>query len=218
MGSCSRPERVRNNLGGARRSFPAALRNRAPILEFLKTALVTPGAVLEVGSGTGEHAAWFAPRLPHLTWQPTDPDPELRASIGAWAADVDAPNLLPPLPLDVTDRDWPCADGLDDLVAVVAISIVHIVPWSVTGALIRGAGRYLSAGGALYLYGPFSIDGAHTADSNARFHDQLRARNPDWGVRDLTDLTKAAEPCGFALETAANMPANNLSIVYRRRY
>lgn len=202
--------------GDDRRSYPAALRNRGPILDVLKRTLVRPGTVLEVGSGTGEHAMWFGPRLPHLVWQPTDPDPELRSSITAWAAEVEAPNLLPPLPLDVTDGVWRPAEKFDDLVAVVAISIVHIVPWTVTEALIQGAARHLPRDGVLYLYGPYSIDGIHTAESNARFDESLRDQNPAWGVRDLADLTRIAESCGLVQDSVTDMPANNLSVVYRR--
>jgi SAM-dependent methyltransferase len=199
-----------------RRSAPSALRNRGPILDVLKATLTSPGSVLEIGSGTGEHATWFAPHLPHLTWQPTERDPEMRASIAAWGADVDAPNLLAAQSLDVLDYRWAPADDLSDLVAVVAICVVHITPWAVTEALIRGAADRLPTDGVLYLYGPYTVDGAHTAPSNAKFDAVLRATDPLWGVRDLGDVTRTAEACGFDAGSYAQMPANNLSLVYRK--
>lgn len=199
-----------------RRFAPSVMRNREPILDFLKTVLIEPGSVLEVGSGTGEHGAWFAPRLPHLTWQPTEFDPDMHKSITAWAADAGAENIVPPQTLDVLDKTWLPAEGLDDLVAIFSSCVVHITPWAVTEALFRGAGKYLPTGGSLILYGPFIIDGEPTAPSNADFDAWLRSQDPDWGIRDLNDVTELGEDCGLTRETVAQMPANNLSLVFRR--
>ena len=200
-----------------RLSAPSVRRNRGAILDFLKTAFSDPGSVLEVGSGTGEHAAWFAPRLPHLTWQPTEPDPQMRASISAWSLDVDAPNLLPPVPLDVTQAVWPPAEKMNDLIAIFASCVIHIAPWAVTEGLMHGADRYLPTGGKLCFYGPFALDGEHTAESNARFDASLQSMDPSWGVRDLTEVTRLAENNGLVKDTVAEMPADNLCVVFRRR-
>jgi SAM-dependent methyltransferase len=199
-----------------RRSAPAALRNREPILGVLKSVLPELGAVLEVGSGTGEHAAWFAPRLPHLVWQPTEANPDMHANISAWTADSGANNILPPQDLDVQNEIWPPAENLDDLIAVYASCVVHIAPWDVTEGLFRGAEKYLPSGGLLILYGPFAIDGEHTAPSNAQFDMSLRSRDPSWGVRDLNDVTLLGESHEFERKAIIEMPANNLSLVFRR--
>ena len=163
----------------ARRFAPATQRNREPILAVLDRVLPRRGLVLEVASGTGEHAAWFAHNLRPLLWQPSDPDPELRRSITSHGASI--ANLKAPLDLDVTRSPWP----LDEAGAVVCINMIHIAPWAAAEGLMAGAGALLPAGAPLYIYGPFRRDGRHTAPSNAAFDRSLRAENPDWGVRDL---------------------------------
>jgi hypothetical protein len=188
-------------------------RNRVPILDVLKRVLPAQGLVVEVASGSGEHAAFFAQHLPQLRWQPTDIDTAALASIAAHRAAADLPNLLPPLPLDTTAEPWPLAHA--DAV-VCSNNMIHISPWAVGEGLIAGAARILPAGGVLYLYGPYKIDGRHTAPSNQEFDDWLRAQNPAWGVRDLAEVTEFAAHHGFALAETAPMPANNLSVIFRR--
>ena len=195
------------------RTAPAVARNREPILQVLRACLPHPALVLEIASGTGEHAVWFSRALSALTWQPTDQNPEALESIAAWRDAASLPNLLPPLRLDASAESWPVARAD----AVVAINMIHIAPWTATQGLMAGAERVLTSGGLLYLYGPFHEDGMHTAASNAAFDTDLRARNPAWGVRDLDEITALAERHGInALERIA-MPANNLSLVFRRR-
>jgi SAM-dependent methyltransferase len=203
-----------------RRHAPATSRNRGPILEVLSRVLPTTGCVLEIASGTGEHAAWFAPRLRPRIWQPSDADAEMRASIAAHAAEAAAPNLRPPLALDVTAANWPqaVAAALDDapLRAIVNINMIHISQWSAAEGLIAGAGQLLPAGGVLFLYGPFRIGGKHTAPSNEAFDRMLRAQDSSWGVRDLEAVAALAGTHGFALRERVGMPANNLSLIFER--
>jgi SAM-dependent methyltransferase len=194
----------------ARRFAPAAARNREPILDVLRAHLPASGTALEIASGSGEHAVAFAAAFPTLVWQPSDPDPANRASIAAWIAAAGTPNLLPPIDLDATAEIWPLATAD----AVVCINMIHIAPWAACLGLLRGAARLLAPGGLLYLYGPFKRDGAHTAPSNAAFDESLRARDPAWGVRDLGEVIEAAE--GFAPPAVVAMPANNLSVLFRR--
>ncbi len=191
----------------------ATARNRQPILDVLARVLPPAGIVLEVGSGTGEHAAFFAPRLPHLTWQPSDPEAEMRASIAAWARSVAASNIAAPLTLDAAAATWP----VERADAVVCINVIHIAPWAVCEGLVAGAAALLPDGGVLVLYGPFKRDGRHTAPSNAAFDESLRSRDPAWGVRDMGDVAAAAAAVGFDLADVVPMPANNFSIVFRRR-
>lgn len=196
-----------------RRLFAAATaRNREPILAVLHRVLPPRGLVLEVASGTGEHAAWFAPRLPHLIWQPSDLDATARASITAHAVEAVAANLLPPITLDSAAADWP----IEAADAVVCINMIHIAPWRACRGLIAGAGRLLGRGGVLYLYGPFRRDGRHTAPSNEAFDRSLRMQDPEWGVRNLGEVATLAAEHGFALEETVAMPANNLSVVFRK--
>jgi SAM-dependent methyltransferase len=201
------------------RPFPAALlspavaRNRDPILTVLRRLLPDRGTVLETASGTGEHAAYFATHLPHLTWQPTDIDPEAIASIVAHRAAANAANLRAPIALDVTAPVWP----LTRADAVVSINMIHIAPWAASQGLISGAARLLAAGRVLYLYGPFKENGVHTAPSNAAFDASLRASDPQWGVRDVGDVRELADGHGFDFVERVAMPANNLSLVFRRR-
>ncbi|KAA0683060.1 DUF938 domain-containing protein [Roseomonas genomospecies 6] len=195
----------------SRRHAPATERNRAPILEVLRRTLPPQGLVLEVASGTGQHAAAFAGALPGVIWQPSDPDPALRDSIRAWAAAATLPNLREPLDLDAASAGWPIRSAD----AVVCINMIHIAPWQAALGLFAGAERLLPAGGPLLLYGPFRRGGRHTAPSNAAFDADLKARNPAWGVRDLDAVERAA--AGFTLAEVAEMPANNLTVVLRRR-
>lgn len=197
---------------GARLSADAALRNRDPILAVLDRVLPAAGTVLEIASGTGEHVVHFAARLRHLAWQPSEPDPRLRESIAAWAAERRLDNVRPPLALDVTESPWPVA-GVD---AILCINMVHIVPWATTEALIEGAAAALPAEGLLYLYGPYRIGGRHTAPSNEAFDASLRRRNAAWGVRDLNDVARLAALHGLHLEEVVDMPANNKSVILRR--
>lgn len=194
-----------------RQFAPATARNREPILEVLRRVLPAQGLVLEISSGTGEHAAFIAPHLPGLTWQPSDPDPAARASIAAWAAVTAAPNVLTPLDIDARAPAWPLARAD----AIVCINMIHISPWAATLGLLRGARRLLAPGNPLYLYGPFKRDGRHTAPSNAAFDESLQARNPEWGVRDLGDVTTAAREAGFSGPEVVPMPANNLSVIFK---
>ena len=206
---------MENGGDGKRRHAPAALRNRDPILAALKRHLPARGAVLEVASGTGEHAVHFAAALPHLVFRPSDPDPDARASIDAWAEGAGLSNLRAALDLDVTAPDWEraVAGGAD---AVLCVNMVHIAPWAATGGLMRGAARLLLADGMMCLYGPFRRDGRHTAPSNAAFDAQLRASDPAWGVRDLEAVAAEAAARGFAAPAVEEMPANNLFVAFRR--
>jgi SAM-dependent methyltransferase len=197
----------------ARLYAPAVARNRAPLLAVLREHLPAAGLVLEVASGSGEHAAFFAAALPHLAWQPSDPDPRALDSIAAFRAASGAPNLLPPLRLDAEASDWPVlrAD------AVLCINMIHIAPWTAAIGLIAGAARLLPQDGLLCLYGPFMEKGRHTAPSNAAFDADLRARDPRWGVRDLDAVAELARRHGLALGQTIAMPANNRSVLFRRR-
>ena len=197
----------------AARSAPAAARNREPILLVLRDCLPRSARVLEIASGTGEHAVWFSSALPELTWQPTDHDPQALRSIAAWRDKAGPPNLLPPLPLDAAADTWPVAQAD----AVVAINMVHIAPWTATQGLIAGTARVLPQGGLLFLYGPFREAGVHTAAGNAAFDADLRARDPSWGIRDLDEITALADQHGLMGPERIAMPTNNLSVVFRRR-
>ena len=173
-----------------------------------------PGEVLEIASGSGEHAVWFAAALPSVTWRPSDPSPEARASIALRRAEAALPNLLEPLALDAAAPDrWP----LDRADAIVCINMIHIAPWSATQGLLAGAARLLPAGAPLYLYGPFREAGRHTAASNAAFDESLQARDPRWWVRDLDEVAALASANGLELSTRVPMPANNLSVVFEKR-
>ena len=194
----------------ARRTAPAAERNKQPILDALRPVLPAHGTVLEIASGTGQHIAHFAASLPLLHWQPSDPDAAARESIAAWTADL--PNVAAPLDLDAIRHPWPVA-AVD---AIVCINMIHISPWTATEALMQGAGTLLPGGGVLFLYGPYRRYGAHTAPSNEAFDQDLRSRDPLWGVRDLEAVVSLAAGHGLALEQVVAMPANNLSVLFRR--
>jgi len=190
---------------------PAAERNKGPILTVLKGVLPASGLVLEIASGTGQHVVHFAQGMPHLMWQPSDPDPELRASIRAWITQSGLSNVHVPLDLDVGRLPWP----IEAADAVVCINMIHIAPWPATPALMGGTARLLPATGALVLYGPYRRYGQHTAPSNAAFDRQLRSSNPNWGVRDLEAVVGEAASHGLALQDVVAMPANNFCVVFR---
>ena len=198
----------------ATRYAPATLRNRAPIREVLREVLPEQGHVLEVGAGSGEHAVFFAAAFPAIVWQPTDADPECLASIAAWRAEARLPNLRPPLRLDVQASPWPSV-AEQSFDAVVSINMIHIAPWEACRGLMAGAAKALRSRGVLLLYGPFMIDGRHTAPSNAAFDASLKAMNPRFGVRDVAAVSQEAALSGLALETQIRMPANNLALVLR---
>jgi SAM-dependent methyltransferase len=194
------------------RSAPAAARNRDPVLRVLRDCLPPAAHVVEIASGTGEHALWFSRALPEVTWQPTDLDEKALRSIAAWRDQEGSPNLLPPLWLDAAADTWPVARAD----AIVAINLIHIAPWRATQGLIAGAARILTRGGLLFFYGPFREAGAHTSAGNAAFDTELRARDPSWGIRDLEDVTALAGRHGLSGPERIAMPANNLSVLFRR--
>jgi SAM-dependent methyltransferase len=188
-------------------------RNRDPILEVLRSVLPPAGVILEIASGTGQHVAYFARALPALSWQPSDASAAHLASIAAWSAASASDNIAAPLLLDVEREPWPVAHAD----AILNINMVHIAPWSAAEALFRGAARLLPVAGLLYMYGPFKRGGQHTAPSNLRFDERLRGEDPRWGVRDVDDLQGLATSAGFAPAEIIEMPANNLSLLFRRR-
>jgi SAM-dependent methyltransferase len=195
-----------------RRHAPATQRNRDPILEVLRAVLPPTGLVLEVASGTGEHAAYFSQHLPGLQWQPSDPSPDALESIAAWRDEEGAGNLLPPIKLDAEAAEWPLASAD----AIVCINMVHISPWEATLGLMRGAARLLGKGAPLVLYGPFRRKDRPIEPSNAAFDSDLRRRDPRWGLRTLDEMNLAAQKNEFEFNGLVEMPANNLSIIYRR--
>ncbi|NJL98840.1 MAG: DUF938 domain-containing protein [Synechococcaceae cyanobacterium RM1_1_27] len=206
----------------ARQHAPATERNRDPILKVLQSLLPPTGTVLEIASGTGEHGVYFAPRLQPRRWLPTDVSPIACASIAAWREQVRPQGLSAPLTLDVRDPVWPVElsvqseENLADITAIVAINMIHIAPWAAGLGLLAGAERVLPTGGMLYLYGPFQRQGSHTAPSNAAFDASLQAQDPEWGVRHLEDVVAAAAAHQLHLSSVVEMPANNLSVVFRR--
>jgi len=195
-----------------RRSAPAALRNREPIAQVLAEWLPARGLVLEVASGTGEHAVFFAERLPQLEWQPSDLDPAALQSIRAWIREARLDNVRDPLLLDASSGDWPVAraDG------VLSINMVHISPWSAALGLLDGAARLLGTGAPLVLYGPWLSEEIATAPSNVEFDRDLKRRNPDWGLRKVEDFAAEAGLRGFRLVDLRRMPANNLMLLFRK--
>jgi SAM-dependent methyltransferase len=195
-----------------KRHAPATDRNRDAIVTVL-ARVIAPGArVLEIASGTGQHATYFAAHLPGVTWQPSDPDVAARASIAAWIAEAGADNVRAPIALDAASPPW----TVDSADAIVCINMVHIAPWAAALGLFAGAGALLAPGAPLVLYGPYRFAGAFTAPSNEAFDRELRQQNPAWGVRDVDDLEAAAGARGFALEDVVAMPANNHCLLFRR--
>lgn len=198
-----------------RQYSPSTARNKAPILAVLQSVLPARAKVLEIASGTGEHAVFFAREMPGLQWLASDPDPEARASIAAWIAADGAANVRGPFALDVLSRDW-SVEGEAPFDAIVAINMIHISPWEATLALISGAARLLAPSGVLFTYGPYKRDGVHTAPSNEAFDASLKARNPEWGIRDIKEVAEAAAARGLSLHEFIDMPANNVSLVFGR--
>ncbi|OBQ05641.1 DUF938 domain-containing protein [Anabaena sp. AL09] len=207
-----------NTPADQRKFAPATQRNREPILELLLQILPQHGTILEIASGTGEHATFFSYHLAPRQWLPSDPNPELRASISAWTEFFPCKAMQPPLDLDASSPIWPVEKEIipqPPISAIVNINMIHISPWSACLGLMAGAGRILPPGGILYLYGPYKQNGEHTAPSNADFDESLQAQNPDWGVRNLEDVVKAAEAQNLTLHQTHPMPANNLSLVFK---
>lgn len=195
---------------------PAFHRNVEPIWSAIGEFLTQQtGDILELGSGTGQHATTYAARTPRLTWWPSDIYESHLASIVAWRAQAGLANLNAPQRIDLTQRGWTWTPG-GPLSAMLAINVLHISPFAVAENLIAGAGRFLGDGGRLFVYGPFKRDGQHTAPSNAAFDDSLRAQNPAWGVRDVGELTAIAHPVGLVLADIIPMPANNLVLAFAR--
>lgn len=195
-----------------KREAPAAARNREPIAEVLVEELPPAGLALEIASGSGEHALHFARAFPSLSWQPSDPDPAARASIAAWAVEAGLPNLLPPLYLDAAASAWP----LEGAEALLCINMVHISPKGATEGLFAGAERLLPPGAPLILYGPYLEGDVEAAPSNLAFDASLKARNPEWGLRSVDWLDALAAAHGLGRTRRVAMPANNLTLVYRR--
>ncbi len=196
----------------AKRHAPATARNRDAIVEVLADWLPPSGTILEVASGSGEHAIHFAAAFPHMLWQPSDPDPAGLASIAAWQTEAGLPNVAPPLALDAAAPAWP----VERADAVLCINMVHISPWDATLGLFAGASRLLARAAPLILYGPYIEPGVPTADSNQAFDASLRARDPAWGLRDTDAVRAAATAAGFAFAERRAMPANNLMLLFRR--
>jgi SAM-dependent methyltransferase len=192
---------------------PAADRNKEPILAVLRQVLPERGRALEIASGTGQHAVFFAAALPRWTWQPTDADVAMLPVIAAHTRQAALANVLPPLHLDV-QQAWPLEEATFD--AVYCANMLHIAPWSTCAALMQGAARHLAAGGLLVTYGPYFEDGVPPAPGNVAFDASLRARDPAWGVRRLADVQATAAAAGLALRERHAMPANNLLLVFAR--
>jgi len=190
----------------------AAERNKGPILDVLARVLPGQGVVLEIASGTGQHIVHFAKALPDLAWQPSDPDPELREAIALRVQEQQLANVNPPIDLDVARLPWP----LQTADAVVCINMIHVAPWAATLALFEGAKTLLPTQHILLLYGPYRRFGLHTSKSNEQFDSDLRAKNPEWGLRDLEAVSEVAVSSGFVLAEIVEMPANNFSLIFKR--
>ena len=197
----------------SKRHAPATARNREPLLAVLRRVLPASGTLLEIASGSGEHAAFFAAQLPALELWPTDADPEALASIDAWCTETKLPNVHPASFLDASAPTWPVTEAD----AVLCCNMIHIAPPAATEGLLVGSARVLRPGGVLVLYGPFREGGEHTADSNARFDEDLQRRNPSWGVRDLDTVLSRAKELGLDHQETVPMPANNRTVVLVRR-
>jgi hypothetical protein len=200
---------------GPRRFAAAAERNTKPILDVLGGAVPATGCALEIASGTGQHIAAFAAAHPGIHWQPSDPSTEARGSITAWGAYIGLANLAPPLDIDVTRPGWQDGAG-GPYELIICINMIHISPWAACLGLMDGVGALLRPNGVLYLYGPYRRGGTHTAPSNEAFDRSLRSHNPDWGVRDLADVAASAAVHGLEMERTVEMPANNLSLLFRK--
>jgi hypothetical protein len=195
-----------------RQYAPATVRNRDFIVDVLRDVLPTTGLILEIASGSGEHVVHFARNFPGLIFQPSDPEPEALLSVAAWVKDAEVENVRAPIVLDASQSPWPIASAD----AIICINMVHISPWDATVGLITGAAATLSPGSPLYLYGPYKRKGFATTPSNEAFDRNLRDRNPTWGLRDLEAVAGVAQSVGFSAPAVTEMPANNLSVVFRR--
>ena len=195
----------------AKRSAPAVLRNREPIAEVLADWLPKSGTVLEIASGTGEHVVWFGERFPDLTWQPSDVHADALGSIIAWREAAGLPNVAEPVVIDAGSDNWP----VRRVDALLNINMAHISPWEASLGLIAGAAQILPEGAPLILYGPWLKDDIETAPSNLEFDENLKSRDPRWGLRRVEDFAAAAEEKGFALVECRSMPANNLMLLFR---
>ncbi len=195
-------------------SSPTAQRNKEPIAEVLRSVLPQTGKVLEIASGSGEHALYFAQNFPQLLWQPSDGDAAARASIASWEDHANLPNLLPPIALDASvPQEWPPVDAVS---AILCINMVHISPWTATEGLFSGAEKLLGPHEPLILYGPYIRSGVETAPSNLAFDADLKRRNPAWGLRQLDDVSALATIHNFRLENVQDLPANNIAVIYRK--
>jgi SAM-dependent methyltransferase len=203
----------RSGVSNARQFSPSAARNCGPIRDVLTRVLPKKGIVLEIGSGTGEHAICFAKALPELAWLPSDPDAASRASIKAWIATEALVNVRAPVAIDVRREIWGVEEDAP-FDAMISLNMVHIAPWEAALGLLAGAGRLLRPGGVLFVYGPFMLGGTHMAASNAAFDADLKRRDLRWGVRDVDDLVGEAAPHGLELRELVQMPVNNLSLVF----
>jgi SAM-dependent methyltransferase len=200
-------------LGDGRWFTQSAERNKEPILTVLRRVLPSSGRVLEIASGTGQHVVHFAAALPWLEWQPSDADPELRESVRRRIDAARLGNVRAPIDLEVCRVPWPVARAD----AVICINMIHVAPWQAAEALLAGAAALLGAGGVLFLYGPYRRHGGHTAPSNEAFDAQLRATDPAWGLRDMEAVVERASDAGLDLAEIVDMPANNFSVVFRKR-
>jgi Protein of unknown function (DUF938) len=195
-----------------RQYAPATARNRDFILDVLRDVLPMTGVILEIASGSGEHVVHFARNLPSLVFQPSDPEPDALRSISAWVAAAEVANVRAPIVLDASQSSWPIASAE----GIICINMVHISPWDATVGLFRGAAAILPPGSPFYLYGPYKREGFATAPSNRAFDQSLRDCNPTWGLRNLEAVVAIAQSVGFSVPTVTEMPANNLSVVFRR--
>ena len=193
--------------------YPATQRNREPILAVLRKELPPAGLLLEIAAGSGEHAVFFAPQFPQIRWQPIDPEHAALESIAAWREDQGSENLLPPLGLDAAAAEWP----VQQADAILCVNMTHISPPAATEGLFAAAGRMLPAGGSLLIYGPFVEAGVETSASNLDFDASLKSRDPSWGLRDVAWLDELAATNGLERTARHAMPANNLTLVYRKK-
>ena len=192
--------------------FPAADRNQSAIFKVLKPRLTSVKRALEVASGSGQHVAYFASRCPHVTWQPSDIDRKHRQSIIAWTKGMS--NVLSPINLDATAATWSIIPSVD---MIFCANMIHIAPWNASLGLLAHSSELLAVGGYLAIYGPFMEDGLHNAPSNAQFDIDLKTRDPNWGIRDLTQIKKIAQKHGLKLEDKTSMPANNFTLFFRKQ-
>lgn len=196
---------------------PATARNRDVLFDVLAPALKKAGVLVEVASGTGEHAAHMAPKLPNHVWQPTDIEDHHLQSIDGWRLHVETPNILPAQRFDVLADDFTVLHSKEELSAILAVNLIHIAPWAVTEALMEKAGAALTPGATFFLYGPYKCDGIHTSVSNEAFDHSLKTNNSAWGVRDMEDVVSLACSVGFDEPTVTAMPANNFSLIFEKQ-